>query len=836
MTTKDSSERGPGRRPSQRQGAKKALRESQEFLAPFASPSPSFSCVKAVTPTESRILHASDNYQQLIGIPGRDIVGKTMAELFPADLAARIVADDWAVVSGGKVLELEEEIDGRNYASIKFPIIQGDSTLLADYTYDITEREQTEGFLRRMQFSVDHSQDLVLWVNPEGRFLYVNDASCRRLGHSREELLGMTIYDVDPGTPQPWSTRFQEIRERGSFTFESTHRAKNGEIFPEEVTVNHVDYGGQEYTSACARDISERKRAEDALRRQVAFDELIEGLLSSVAGASAAEIEGHIAASLQPIALFMGVGAVVVFQVSEDPTTWDATYEWASPGIGSVSQILKDIPTGALSWVKDELLEGKAVVLRAADDLPAEAKDLRRLWANQGLKSAFIAPLRGRGGLVRGCLALFAISNALLWEGQDVRHVEQVGQAIANALERKRAEDSLWASEEQLRQSQKMEAVGQLAGGISHDFNNLLTVMIGYSDLILGEAALGQDPEGILSDVQEIRGAAQRASELTRQILAFSRRQSLRPEVISLNDVVNEVRPLLERTLGEDIEITFLLRPGLGTCEVDPHQVVSVLVNLAVNARDAMPHGGRLTVESAEVELDGDYCKRHEGCAPGSYVMLSVADTGVGMDKSTQSRIFEPYFTTKELSHGTGLGLSTVHGIVKQSGGSVFVYSEPGKGSIFKIYLPRSDRSARPVAIAPPLGRRVAGGETVLVVEDEETLRTMIKRILEANGYKILLAAQGAEALTLIAEGRPIDLLLTDVVLPGEVQGDRVAERALQLRPGLPVLYMSGYTRDATIHAGRVDECINYLEKPFTPDALATMVRTMLDPTGTPKE
>jgi two-component system, cell cycle sensor histidine kinase and response regulator CckA len=687
-----------------------------------------------------------------------------------------------------------------------------------------------------MQFSVDHSQDLVLWVSPEGRFLYVNDASCRRLGHSREELLGMTIYDVDPDTPQPWSTRFQEIRERGAFTFESTHRTKGGEVFPVEVTVNHVSYEGQEYTTASARDISERKRAESALRRQMVFDELIEGLLSSVAGASAAELEGHIAASLQPIALFMGVEAVVVFQVSDDLATWDITYRWAGEGSGSMSQVLEDIPGGALAWAQDELLGGKTVVLRAAADLPVAASELRRLWEQQGLKSAFIAPLRGRGGVVRGCLALFASSNTQSWEIPDMRHVEQVGEAIANALERKHAEDSLRTSEEQLRQSQKMEAVGRLAGGIAHDFNNLLTVMIGYSDLILGDAGLDQNPEERTVFVQEIRKAAQRASELTRQILAFSRRQSLRPEVVSLNDVVNEVRPLLERTLGEDVELTFLLQPGLGRCEVDPHQVVSVLMNLAVNARDAMPHGGRLTVESTEVELDEVYCRQHESCAPGSYVMLSVADTGIGMDRRTLSHIFEPYFTTKEVGHGTGLGLSTVHGIVKQSGGSIFVYSEPGEGTVFKIYLPRSDRSTRPVVSAPPLARQGAGGETILVVEDEEALRTMIKRILEANGYQILLAAQGAEALKLVAEERRLDLVLTDVVLPGAVQGNRVAQQALQLRPGLPVLFMSGYTRDATIQAGRIDECVNYLEKPFTPDVLVAMVRTVLDQAGAARE
>jgi two-component system cell cycle sensor histidine kinase/response regulator CckA len=278
LTAHNPSERNPDRRSSKRQRAEEALRESQELLSRH---SPVYTYVKAVTRTESRILQASDNYPQMIGIPGRDAVGKTMAELFPAEFAAKITADDWAVISGGKVLELEEEFDGRSYTSIKFPIIQGDKTLLAGYTYDITERKQMEESLRRTQFTVDHSQDIVLWVTPEGRFLYVNDACCRRLGYSREELLGMTVSDVGLATPQPWSSHFQKVREQGYFTFESSHKTKDGEVFPVEVSVNYLNYEGQEYGCASARDISGRKQVEEerlARERQLQQSQRLESL------------------------------------------------------------------------------------------------------------------------------------------------------------------------------------------------------------------------------------------------------------------------------------------------------------------------------------------------------------------------------------------------------------------------------------------------------------------------------------------------------------------------------------------------------------------------------
>jgi len=382
--------------------------------------------------------------------------------------------------------------------------------------------------------------------------------------------------------------------------------------------------------------------------------------------------------------------------------------------------------------------------------------------------------------------------------------------------------------EEQLRQAQKMEAVGQLAGGIAHDFNNVLTSIIGYSDLILGSGA--HSPDAILADVEEIRAAAIRASTLTRQILAFSRRQALRPEVLQLNDVLNNMERLLSRTLGEDVELITRLRADLGLVEIDSNQFEQVLLNLAVNARDAMPEGGSLTLETVNVRLGERYSQSHPGIEPGEYVVLTVSDTGHGMDEATLSRAFEPFFTTKDPGKGTGLGLSTVYGVVRQSGGSVDVRSAPGEGTTFSIYLPQVEREAdsHPSSAAAPTS--LAGTETILVVEDEPGVRALAVRILEKLGYLVLAAAEADEALgVLIALDGAVDLLLTDVILPGSMRGDELAEQATALRPDLPVLYMSGYARDTIVHEGRLDPGVNYLEKPFTAHGLASRVRELLD-------
>jgi PAS domain S-box-containing protein len=392
---------------------------------------------------------------------------------------------------------------------------------------------------------------------------------------------------------------------------------------------------------------------------------------------------------------------------------------------------------------------------------------------------------------------------------------------------RKQAEEALHRSEEQLRQSQKMEAVGKLAGGVAHDFNNLLTAINGHSELALRR--LTQD-DPLYRKLEGIKKAGERAASLTRQLLAFSRKQILQPKVLDLNQVVFEMNKMLQPLIGEDVDLFTKLTPDVGKVKVDPGQVEQVLLNLTVNARDAMPRGGRLTIETANVYIDQEYAARHLSIHPGWYVMLAVSDTGCGMDAATQERIFEPFFTTKEVGKGTGLGLSTVYGIVKQSGGNIWVYSEVGRGTTFKVYLPCVDRCAdEPELITET--KVLTGTETVLLVEDEEMVRDMTKEILEESGYRVLEAKHGQEALRVAEQHHgPIHLMLSDVVMP-QMSGRELAEQLTPMRREMKVLYMSGYTDDAIVHHGVLDAGMAFIEKPFTPNALAHKLREVLNVT-----
>ncbi len=388
-----------------------------------------------------------------------------------------------------------------------------------------------------------------------------------------------------------------------------------------------------------------------------------------------------------------------------------------------------------------------------------------------------------------------------------------------------RAEQALRESEEKLRQAHKLESVGRLAGGVAHDFNNLLTVINGYSDVLLGRLPQG-DPSR--NSVSEIRKAGGRAAALTRQLLAFSRKQILEPKVVDLNAIVANVQKMLRRLIDENVELVMRLGAGLDPVLADVGQVEQVLMNLVVNARDAMPDGGKVVVETANVEVGESGASRIEDMKPGAYVLLTVTDTGRGMDRDTQARIFEPFFTTKEKGVGTGLGLATVYGIVKQSGGWIAVASELDRGATFKIYFPRVTAAKTEEAAPARPSNDLNGTESILLVEDHDDVRLFAATVLTGRGYSVTPAASGAEALRLSERCKePIQLLITDVVMPG-MNGRELAERLRPLRPGMKVLYMSGYTNDVIAQHGVLDEGMEYLQKPFTPEMLAAKVREAL--------
>ena len=493
---------------------------------------------------------------------------------------------------------------------------------------------------------------------------------------------------------------------------------------------------------------------------------------------------------------------------------------------------------GILSAVRDE--RGRLTdfvvtdVNRNAERLLGRRRDevvarrLRDLWPAPSLlpfieRAASV--MRGRAPLEEELPITLPDAPGRWIHHQIVPLDDGVAIAVRDTTARHEAEADLGRREEQVRQSQKMEAIGRLAGGVAHDFNNLLTVIRGHGELVVRKLAADHP---MRRNLLEIGLAAERASALTHQLLAFSRKQVLQPRILDLGEIVERMSTLLQRLIGEDVELVTRRRGALGSVRADPAQMEQVIVNLAVNARDAMPEGGVLDLELANVELDETFAHGHPGMVPGGYVVLSVTDTGHGMDEDTKARIFEPFFTTKEAGKGTGLGLATVYGIVKQSEGFIWVYSEPGRGTTFKIHLPRVDQAPERLSTRPGQAA-VQGTETVLLVEDEGSVRALLRELLEALGYRVLEASRGADALRVAQEySGPIHLLLSDLVMP-QMTGRELADRLSRLRPDVKVLFMSGYGAGVAPRQ-EVPSDAAYIEKPFTADAMGGAIRALLDP------
>jgi PAS domain S-box-containing protein len=493
--------------------------------------------------------------------------------------------------------------------------------------------------------------------------------------------------------------------------------------------------------------------------------------------------------------------------------------------------LVEDSPFGIFQSAADGRLIAVNPALVSMLGYDSEAELLRQNMATD----VYVDPGQ-RPRLVEAALKSGTLTAEVQWRRKDGKPitVRAIGRVVRdaqgqveffNAIVEDITERQLL--EAQYRQAQKMESVGRLAGGVAHDFNNVLTAIFGYADLVLEELP---PASAARQDVEEIRKAADRAAALTRQLLAFSRQQLLAPVVVSVNELVQDIDKMLRRLVKADIELRLALARDAGNFRADPGQLQQVLMNLVVNARDAMPDGGKLLIETSNVELTEQYAEQHQAVVPGSYVMLAVSDTGSGMDAETKARIFEPFFTTKEKGQGTGLGLSTVYGIVKQSEGYVWVYSEPGRGTTFKLYFPRVGEPAEAL-VAPRETATLTGTETILLAEDDAMVRPLAKSLLDKLGYTVL-EAENADAALAVASAHPgpIHLLVSDVVMPG-ASGRELARRLAETRPDTPVLYVSGYTDDAIVHHGMLEPGLHFLQKPFTPAALARKVREVLDAT-----
>ncbi len=631
--------------------AEEQLRESEARFAAFMKHLPATAFIKD---SHSRLIYANHHVKR--HLEDHEWVGRSAPDIFPEPLAQKMVAGDQEALESGYTLTIDEvpDADGdvRTVETRKFRIDrENQEPLLGGFALDITERTELERSLRFTQYSVDHAADNILWLDEDGRIIYASEATCERLGYTLEEMLALKIHDIDTAAPAPWHEHWEKVRHEGRRTFEVIHRAKDGTCMPVEVSTSLVVYEGKEYHFSYARDITERRQADE---------------------------------------------------------------------------------------------------------------ERERLQA-------------------------------------------------------------------QLLQAQKMESVGQLAGGVAHDFNNMLEVILGRAELAMDQ--LGPS-HPVTADLSEIRKAAERSAHITRQLLAFARRQIVTPRLIDLNETVAGTLKMLERLIGEGIELVW--RPGadLGPIEVDPAQIDQILVNLCINSRDAVDGAGRITIETAATIIDEPFSATREECEPGEYVLLTVSDNGCGMSQELQTHLFEPFFTTKETGKGSGLGLATIYGIVKQNNGFLEVQSEPSLGTTISVYLPR--HAGDPVAEAqdrpaPSSTLPMGNGETLLVVEDELPILALIEKVLTQANYRVLAASAPSEALSSAAAfPDKIALLITDVVMP-QMDGWDLAKQLVCIRPDLKTLFMSGYAADIVSGRDLLGREVRFMQKPFSPRDLVIAVRATLD-------
>ncbi len=714
-----------------------------------------------------------------------EFLGMRMTDIRPAEDVPRLLEDvatnrtglqhsgQWRhTLRSGKLVDVE---------ITSHTLIFGGRNAELVVVHDVTDRNLIEQALReseeRYRELIQGVKDYAIFMlSPSGHVVSWNQGAERIKGYKAGEIIGSHFSrfyppeDVQSGAPE---RALQRAASDGRYEEEGWRIRKDGSCFLAHMVLTTVrDPKGELHGfSKITRDVTERKQADEALKQaEHKYRRIFE---NAVIGIFQSSPEGRYLTANPAIARMLG---------------YDSPADLMS-GITDIGRQLYVDPERRRKF--QELLEKEDVVQNF--EVQVYRKDGSKMWFS-------------------------ATGRAIRRDGVIVRY-EGMNQDIT---ERKLLED-------QLRQAQKMEAVGRLAGGIAHDFNNMLGVITGYGELLQLKLSAG-DP--LQRYAHAIGKAGHSAAALTRQLLGFSRKQVINPVVLDLNAIVSQMEEMLCRLIGEDVQVTFKPRMESGLVKIDPGQVEQILMNLAVNARDAMPRGGKLNIEIADIELDETYARQVAYVTPGSYVMLSVSDTGCGMDKQTQAHIFEPFFTTKEPGKGTGLGLSTVYGIVKQNEGYIQVYSEPEKGTTFKIYFPRELGAVSTPQLtqvsAPP-----GGAEVILLVEDEEALRELARTCLESYGYKVLEAADATAATELARHTEQLDLLLTDVIMPGR-SGRSLADQLLELRPGLKVLYMSGYAGDLVAQHGALNPSTLLLEKPFTLHSLLTKVRQALHswPTG----
>ena len=764
---------------AKRRLTEQALSESDDRFKAFMDNTPAIAFVKHA---DGRYVYANRLFERL---RTEDWQGRTDFQMWPEEIARKLSEHDRSVLETGQTIEREETIPSPKGAALhwwtyKFPLTDSAGRrYIAGVAVDITARRRAEEVLSasqaRLTGILDIAEDGIISMDQNHRINLFNQGAEKIFGYAASEVLGQPLNLLLP-------RRFQGAHRQhvqGFAQSPDTARTmgerlevfgcrKDGTEFPAEVSISKLVLGNEVFFTSIVRDVTERKRVEEILTTsEESYRDLVENARDII---YTHDLTGRFTSLNR-------AGEQLTGYTRQEALTMNFADAVAPEYLELAREMLARKIAGEPATVYE---------------LDIVTKDSRRL-------------------------ALEINSRPICRDGKAVGM-----QGVARDITERRL------LEEQLRQSQKMESVGRLAGGIAHDFNNLLTVITGYSELLLKRFT---EDEDLADKLEEIRKASKRASALTYQLLAFSRKQVLQPKVVDINAIVTEVGKMLQRLIGEDIELVMVLHPGIGRIKADPGQISQIIMNLTVNARDAMPQGGKLSIETTNVDLDQEYVRHHLGAKPGSYVMLALLDTGTGMDAATQQKIFEPFFTTKGTGSGTGLGLATVYGIVKQSGGYITVESEIGLGSTFKIYLPlvEVNDETESAWLESANGEMPKGTEKILLVEDEQLVRTLTREILEMCGYEVLEARDGVEAISICERvDCVIDLMVTDLIMP-QISGREVAEHLSGSRPEMRVLYMSGYTDDAIVRHGLGDGSANFIQKPFTPETLAHKVRQVID-------
>jgi PAS domain S-box-containing protein len=757
------------------------LREAQRQLRHLVSLSPSVSYSLTGGPDGLVVSGASENFERVFGYRLADLAtpGWWASAIHPDDLDSALGQSARVATEGRVVHQYRFRRSDGAWRWVRDEMLKvsddGEPLEIAGAVSDVTVEHELEEQLmesrERFERAFADAPVGMAIVALDERFLAVNDALCRILGYPAARLLELTVPEVTHPDDLAVEAQYKAGLGRGtdSFSMEKRYLRADGSVVWGALSVSMVrDQAGQpKYLIGQLEDITERHEAIEALRRsEERFRELIEN-------------------SPDLLAVFDHEGRIA----------------YASPASLKM-----------LGHTAGSLLGRPSTDVVDPEDAPRAMQLLGSLAQEPGATGRVELRMRRADGTP---LVFDALVRNLL-------HVPTIAGYVVNARDIT-GERRL---ERQVRESQKLESVGRLAGGVAHDFNNLLVGILGYADL-LEEGILAGHPS--LDDLAEIRKAGERARDLTTQLLAIARRQVTEPRVVDVNDILHDSEKLLQRVLGEDIDLAVFPAPDPWPVLVDPSGIQQVVLNLAVNARDAMPLGGKLTIETANVMIEDEYLLDHADASTGPHVLVAVSDSGEGMTPEVMAHAFEPFFTTKPAGSGTGLGLATVYGIVRQAGGHIELYSEPGSGTTFKIYLPRTvgEPGARP-GLVPPTERR-GGTETILVAEDDAIARDLVVRVLEEAGYRVLAAVDGHDAIERArAAELPIDLLITDVVMPG-LSGRQVAEAVSAARPTIKVLYASGYTESTIVHHGVLDPDIQFLPKPFTPAALLERTRVILD-------